>query len=407
MRPHLASLLALLLTSTVLAQPPAPPALSAPDDASAALIPIREKHKVPGLAVLVLHGQTIIARGVTGVRKSGSPEPITTSDLFHLGSCTKSMTATLCAMLVEEGKFPGGWTTTVAEVFPDLSASMDPAWRPVTLEQLLTHRAGAPSDLSTDGLWGKLRQHKGTPTDQRLQLVEGVTRHPPIHAPGTEFLYANAGFAIAGAMAEKVTGVAWEDLMRRRLFKPLGMSSAGFGAPGTPGRAVAVIDQPWGHTAAGKPIEPGPGADNPAAIGPAGTVHCSLDDWSKYIALHLAAAGGRGQATLLTPASFAKLHSPAPGPGPRYAMGWGVTARAWAGAGEAGRVLTHNGSNTMWFCVAWLAPEKDYAVLAACNQGGPEADKACDEAVWAMVQTYVQPAGLAPHDAPGLAPALK
>src|SRR5262249_23605295 len=161
-------------------------------------------------------------------------------------------------------------------------------------------------------------------------------------------------------MAEKVTGVAWEDLMRQRLFGPLGMTSAGFGAPGS---SVEKPDEPWGHGTGGQSQPPGVHADNPAAIGPGGTVHCSIEDWGKYIALHVEgekSGGGAGErkggelATVLNlkPLNFLKLHTSFNGPGAEYAMGWGVTTRAWAkgsAAGDKGRVLTHNGSNTMWF----------------------------------------------------------
>src|SRR5262249_9243419 len=188
-----------------------------------------------------------------------------------------------------------------------------------TLEQLLTHRSGVPSDLSADGLWGRLWKREGTPTEQRLTLVKGVLARDPDSPAGTKYLYSNAGFAIAGAMAEKITGKAWDDLMRERVFGPLGMKSVGFGAPGTKG----VLDQPLGHSSKGKPVELGPGDDNPPAIGPAGTVNCSLADWAKYIALHL--AGDRGDKTkILAPETFAKLHEPPAGADPKYAMGWSV-----------------------------------------------------------------------------------
>jgi hypothetical protein len=62
-------------------------------------------------------------------------------------------------------------------------------------------------------------------------------------------------------------------------------------------------------------------------------------------------------------------------------MGWAVAERPWAG----GRVLTHSGSNTMWYCVAWLAPGKDFAVLVCCNRGGDEAAKGCDAAAAAII----------------------
>src|SRR5512143_2400178 len=97
-----------------------------------------------GLAAAVLRGERIIAQGAGGVRKRGSAERITLDDLFLLNSCTKPMTATLVAMLVEEGKL--NWTTTLGEVFADTVKPMHPAWEKVTLRQVLAHRSGLPLD---------------------------------------------------------------------------------------------------------------------------------------------------------------------------------------------------------------------------------------------------------------------
>ena len=191
--------------------------------------------------------------------------------------------------------------------------------------------------------------------------------------PGTQFLYSNAGYAVAGVMAERVTGEAWEDLMQRMLFEPLGMASAGFGAPG-------VIDEPRGHVVGWlltTPMEPGPAADNPPAIGPAGIVHCSLPDWAKFIRAHL--RGERGGSGLLKPESFVRLHTPPPGGD--YALGWGVTESA-----AEGRCLSHAGSNTMWFVQAWLALDKDYAVLVATNVGGTGGERATGEATGELIR---------------------
>jgi CubicO group peptidase (beta-lactamase class C family) len=93
-----------------------------------------------GMAAAVLRGERIIAQGVAGVRKRGSGERITFEDRFHLGSCTKAMTATLVAMLVEEGKL--NWTTTLRELFADTVKPMHPAWEKVTVRQVLAHRSG-------------------------------------------------------------------------------------------------------------------------------------------------------------------------------------------------------------------------------------------------------------------------
>jgi len=357
------------------------PAVAAePRDVSALLDPIRERGDVPGLVACVVRGDgTVESIGASGVRRTGSEAKVTVADRFHIGSCTKSMTATLCAKLVEEGRLR--FDSTLAEVFPDVE--MHEAWRGVTLEHLLTNRAGVPSDLGFDGLWGRLWRHRGSTPAGRRMLLEAVVRRPPEAPAGTKFIYANGGFAIAGHMAETATGMAWEDLIRKRLFEPLGMGSAGFGAPGS----LSTLDEPRGHTDQGKAMEPGPGADNPASMGPAGTVHCPIGDWARYAALHLRGARGLpAEATLgLPPAAFAKLHTQAPGADARYAMGWGVGERDWAG----GRVLTHNGSNTMWFAVVWIAPARDFAVLVACNKGGGPAAKACDEAASALIGDHL------------------
>ena len=133
---------------------------------------IRAKYKIPCLAAAVLEGDQLVARGITGVRKAGSSERATLNDQFHLGSDTKAMTATLVAELIEEGKLD--WSTTIGQIFGGSVKDMDPAWRTVTVEQLLTHRGGAPTNLNEGGLWSRLWERKGTPTEQRMELVKGV-----------------------------------------------------------------------------------------------------------------------------------------------------------------------------------------------------------------------------------------
>src|ERR1043165_3341892 len=351
-----------------------------PRDLAPLLAPVMAQHDVPGMSVAIVKGWDTVGLGVAGIRKASSQEKVTAQDKFHLGSDTKAMTATLCAMLIEEGKLR--WDSTLAEVFPDVVPNMDEGFRKVTLEQLLTNHGGAPNGLDQDGLFAKLRRFEGSPADSRQLLLEGVVAHPPEAVPGTKFIYSNAGFAIAGHMAEKITGTPWEDLLRQKLFKPLHMDSAGFGAPGAKGS----VDHPRGHDADGNPVEPGIRADNPVAIGPAGIVHCTVEDWAKFIALHL--RGDQGDAKLLKPETFKKLHTPYADPDDKYACGWGVTSRPWAGEGT--RVLTPSGSNTLWFCVVWIAPEKDFAVLVACNKGGTDASKACDEAAFALIQDQLK-----------------
>ncbi len=369
MKSILAIACTLLCLSAGTVRAEAPPA----KDVSALLAPIIQQHDVPGMAVAVIQSGETVAVGVAGVRTRGKGDKIAIADHFHIGSDTKAMTAMLCGILVDDGKLK--WSQTLGKTFPDLKKSMHPQYQAVTLEQLLTHRSGAPGELEKDELWGKLWQHKGTPTSARRLLLTGVTAKPPEAAPGTKFIYTNAGFSIAGHMAEKVTGKSWEDLMREKIFRPLGMTSAGFGAPGT----RTKNDQPRGHKANGTPVEPGPAADNPVGIGPAGIVHCSIEDWAKFVVANLPS----DKTKLVKPETLEKLHTPAPG-APKHAMGWIIAdGQPWAG----GPALTHAGSNTMWYAVAWLAPSKDFAVLVACNQAN---DKACNDAVLALIADHFQ-----------------
>jgi CubicO group peptidase (beta-lactamase class C family) len=343
------------------------PRAAAPEDLGPVLAPIIARSHVPGAAAVVVRGNTIVAEGAAGVRRSGSPEPITIGDSFQLASCTKAMTATLCAMLVDEGKL--SWDRTLAQAFPELKDKMHEQYRAVTLEQLLTHRAGMPGDITKDPVWAKLWAYHGPPMGSRKLLLENVVIKAPEAPPGEKYIYSNTGFSIAGYMAERATNKSWEDLMREKLFKPLDMKSAGFGAPGMKN----TLSEPRGHTTEGKPVEPGPAADNPAGIGPGGIVHCTIGDWAKFVRLHLA------EKKLLKPETFKKLHTPVG----TYAMGWSVTQRGWA----KGPVLTHTGSNTMWYCVVWASPADNFAVLVMCNQYGDNATKACDEAAWSIIQS--------------------
>ncbi|HEX4263050.1 MAG TPA: serine hydrolase domain-containing protein [Verrucomicrobiae bacterium] len=362
------TLIAVLMAGIVVASAAADQSLEA----------IRKKHDLPALAVVVAKNGRICDRAAVGVRKLGDPAPVTTNDVFHIGSCTKSMTATLAAMFIEQGKLH--WDTTIAEVFPELKGTMNKQYQGVTVEQLLHHRGGVPGEPPPTA-WKRAWEKKGTPTQQRREFIEAVLAQPPAAAPGTKMIYSNQGYAIVGAMLEKITSRDYESLITEKLFKPLHMDSAGFGPPGTPNE----VDQPWGHqhkllgTVAVQ-------SDNPPAIAPAGRVHCSLDDLARFAMLHL----GHGTNGLLKPETLARLHASPSGvkstnEWENYACGWIVLDRDWAG----GTALMHNGSNTMWYIVMWLAPEKNFVVIAATNVAGNDAETGCDDACVLMIDKWL------------------
>jgi CubicO group peptidase (beta-lactamase class C family) len=330
---------------------------------------LRVVNNVPALGAAFVEGNGTVTFAVAGVRKRGSDVRATVNDQWHLGSDTKAMTATILAVFVERGSLK--WETTLGEVFPDLRAKFRPEFAAITITQLLSHHAGLARNVgytSIAGLTPRLM-------DQRLEAVRRAASEPLTAPAGTKMEYSNLGYVIAGAVAERIAGKPWESLMREMLFEPLGMKGCGFGGLGTPGQ----IDQPWPHGDDGKPASNnGPTVDNLAVIGPAGTVHCPLTDWAKFVLDQLRGETGKGK--LLRAATYKALHEPRFG-GP-YALGWGVSQRPWAG----GVVYLHSGSNTLNYSVVWIAPLKDFAILTVTNQGGPAAQKATDDAAEAVLR---------------------
>lgn len=342
---------------------------------------LRQKYRLPALAAVVVRGNAIIATGAVGVRKADTDIPVTLQDQFFIGSCTKSMTATVAAWLVERGKI--AWTTTIAEAFPQIQ-TIHRTYRRVTLEQLLSHTGGAPEDMDLEVLTA--RPGLALPT-QRLAAIAKILAKPTQHKPDTEAVYSNSGYVIAAAMLEQAAGESWETLMQRILFTPLGMTSAGFGLPATPGN----VDQPWGHHERGKhskPAEPGEELfDQAVLLGPAGTVHASIGDFAKYAVFHLQQE--RLANTFLSAQSFRKLHAPVKKfrfDDDQYALGWVISEQT-----NDGQYIWHNGSDGMRnYAVILLAPDRDFAVAAATNIGGKRGMEGVHQTIRTLAQEYFQ-----------------
>jgi CubicO group peptidase (beta-lactamase class C family) len=341
---------------------------------SAQLKQARDAHHLPGVAALALRDGKPLEAAALGDRKLGESTPVTTDDVWHLGSDTKAMTATLIAMLVDEHKLE--WTATLPKLFPKWT-DIAPGYGEVSVDMLLGHRAGLPSGTApNERFWLMLAAQDHL--QARTAYVHDVLRVPPDKVGA--FRYSNAGYVTAGVIVEQITGASWEVNMRKRLFEPLGMASCGFGPPAQVGK----VDQPWAHDCLSgtcQPLAPVP-ESAPAAMGPAGTVHCSLPDWGKFVAMQL--RGERGEKTLVSTESMKRLHQAQAGGS--YAMGWAVVPRDWAG----GPAWAHSGSSGSFFATVWAAPAKGLVFLSATNRGGIEAQAALDEITQYFVSRYAR-----------------
>ncbi len=333
-----------------------PPRSSGPaGDSLARLITDQCKEKkLVGLAAMVTVDGQVEAAAAYGERKKGSGVPLEIGDRWHLGGITKSITATMIARLVELGQLQ--WSDTIGKMFPEASVHED--WKPVTLRQLLTDTAGAPPNFPKE-IWRKKLPLGPERTQARREEVLKVLAEKPESPPGKKYVYSNVGYSIAGAMAERLTGVSWEDLVAREVFTPLELTEAGFGPPKS---ADKTLEQPRGHrkVLAGKESVDDE-ADNSPIMGPACTVSMTLQDLCTFAREHM--LGRLGEGKLLTDETYKRLHTPELD---AYACGW---IRNDPNADIPYTEYWHNGSNTFWYALVVFIPEKNMVVAVTSNDG--------------------------------------
>ncbi|MFA5789478.1 MAG: serine hydrolase [Caldisericia bacterium] len=318
-------------------------------------ITLRETYHLPALELCVIDADGIIEVASDGVRKAGGTAAIGESDLFHVGSMTKAMTATMLSTLVQGGKL--SWDMTMTQALPAIASIMDSRYSGVTLEQLLTHTSGLPR-YTTDLEWESIPPFTGTPAEQRQAFARMLLTRPPI-GPAGVYRYSNAGYAMAAAIAEKATGETWEQLMQQRVFGPLNIRAV-YGWP-----LLSGDGESWGHRIKNGVVTPHDLSDHyrvPTVLAPAGDVSMSILDYSVFARLHLAGLedidGGA-----LSAADIQRLHRPVL----EYSSGWheelidGVPT-SW-----------HRGTCDTFDTFVLLQPSRDIGVIIFTNADGDDA----------------------------------
>lgn len=277
---------------------------------------------VPGAVGLVAHGGRIEVAAV-GQADAAGTTPMTRESVFRIASITKPITAVAVLMLVEDGRI--ALDDPVATWLPELAAptvvrrpdgpvdDVVPAARPITVEDLLTFRAGYgfPSDFSLPAvapLFTELRQ--GPPQPQAVADPDAwmatLSRIPMLHQPGDAWLY-NTCSDIQGVLIAQASGQPLAEFLAERLFEPLGMADTGFVVPpGALDRFTAyyrpgqdgeweLIDAPDGQWST-LPVFPS---------GASGLVS-TADDWFAFGRM-LLGEGAVGDRRVLSPASVRLL----------------------------------------------------------------------------------------------------
>ena len=322
---------------------------------------LRDDTGLTAVAVAVTVGGDLAAAAVSGERRRDSGIAVTVDDRWHVGSITKSMTATLLAVLEEDGLLSADDALTA--LLPDVE--MADGRSACTPAHLMTHTAGVAANFPAESrdVWPETAEEL---VAERRRFVADALAAEPESPCGERFLYSNVGYTIAGHIAETVAREPYETLLRDRVFAPLGLMSAGFGAP----KGERPDEEPLGHgvfpNGRRVPVDPfETRADNTPLIAPAGTVHMTIGDLARYGAAHLDGEYG-SDPVLLSRSSWQRLHAPFLN---GYARGWIRHERDWAG----GPLIWHNGSNTLWYALLMLLPARNMTLAFVTNDGALEA----------------------------------
>lgn len=331
---------------------------------------------VPGIIVASVGPDGVIESASAGVRKRGSDDAIATDDKFSLGSNSKSFTATLAAVLVDDDAID--WSTTISEVWPD--QPVHAGFKDVTLEQLLAHTGGLQGDLPAGADWASFFAERYKPEQERARMCFLLLTKAPEGTVG-EYAYSNLGYVIAVAMLEERGKKPFERLMKERVFGPLGMTDTEFYSATKLKRAKDPLL--WGHVlGSGDPIKPGErGSENPTVYAGCGTIRTTIGDWAKYIGWHVNESAGP---VLKNDETLRLLHEGVAdhgAPGQKYGFGW-INFES-----PFGRTLQHAGNNTNQFSLVWVMPDAKRATLVITNTGQKQAFAACDAATVTLMKS--------------------
>lgn len=300
--------------------------------------------KVPGGVVGVLHGTQVTCLVSAGIANESTKQPVTSDMLFRLGSTTKMFVATATLLMEHEGKVR--LNVPIRTYLPDLPVKLGS----VTLEQLLTHTAGLYDEAPMYGPGddGALAREISTWTDDRLFLE-----------PGEAFSYANPGYWLVARILEVRDRKPFADLMRDRVFAPLGMRRSTF-RPETAARFPMAAPHDKGQDL----IDPQP---NRAAAWASGSLFSSVPELLRFAAALLNKGMLDGHRVL--PAQVVqKLMRPrvrvAGFPATKY--GYGLIFKKYRGES----VVYHVGARLGYGSVIDLAPDKNVAVVALGNRTG-------------------------------------
>jgi len=306
--------------------------------------------RAPSIAVGIVHGDELVFASAVGLADLATGRPATVDTLYEIGSVTKTFTATLLAMLVDDGVIQ--LDDPVAPFLPD---DHDISDQPeigdtITFRQLATHTSGLDRDAPNFALifFG---DHNFDADD--LLLAAG--RSPLLFSPGSGRSYSNLGYALLGLALENCTGQSYDTMLQSRILSPLGMEH------------TYVADRPedFADIASGYlrllttwPVQPVPSGE----LSPAGAIVSNIPDMARYLSANLRAVDTTDTSRLSAAMRTALTLRVGPACGMSQALGWQTRDDA-----EFNGILWHGGVLNGQSAFVAIAPEADTGVVVLTN----------------------------------------
>jgi CubicO group peptidase (beta-lactamase class C family) len=316
--------------------------------------------KIPGLAVAIVRGDSVIYAKGYGVRKVGTTDAVNDRTLFEIGSSSKSFTATIVAMMVSDGKMR--WDDRLTKYLPDLRLQDPVANAEVTLRDALSHRTGLSRH---DFSW----MSAGVSRDELLRRAKFIK---PAATFRTRFIYQNVMILAAGEAAGKAAGSSWDELIRTRIFTPLGMTTSLPVMHATDQVAnLATPHLTWRDTVYAKAHM------DMDDIAPAGSIVSSARDMAQYLRFQIN-DGMYGGKRLVSSAALRETHTPqmligAGGgvPGTDSVTRFNTYGFGWFVQDYRGKLMWQHGGNTDGMTTAMgMLPDQKFGVVVLSNQHG-------------------------------------
>ncbi|MGH7470523.1 MAG: serine hydrolase domain-containing protein [Longimicrobiales bacterium] len=315
--------------------------------------------RTPGAAVAIVSGNQIVFAKGFGTSNSETGAPVTPDMLFRIGSVTKMFTTTALTLLAEQGKL--SLDVPIGQYMKGLSLRLSQ----VSAHQLMSH---------TSGLRDEAPSYGAHDAEALARVIRAWNDHHFFTASGRVFSYSNPGFAVAGLLAEEVSGRPYARLLDETLFKPLGMNTTTF----EPTLAMTYPLSQGHNVGDEKTTVVRPFADN-AGYWPAGFLFSSANDLARF-AIACMNGGRIDGKSVIPPVVFTKLstgYAPTHSGPENAAYGYGLLTREYRGV----RVIEHGGSIQGFGAQVRMVPEQQFAIITLSNRSGGQLPKTMSAAM--------------------------